>query len=307
MNTREEVTKSRKTLNRAIQIDRDCIRAYHTMIVAIRDYAIGELAADDVWPEIMTHALEILKLDDTSFEAQYWLAFYKLSYEWNWQEAKQVFERLIRWHPEDHISWAVYYLTIGRTNESRLEQRKLEAEDPTDWLHRLYVAIGAFAEGRYDDGIREGHRADALDAKQYGQHCFAAQCAIAKKDFRLALEEIRKTRDLFNAPEFLALEGYTYALMGEREKAADTLRELERQKSNRYVQPYFVARVHAALGNRAEALTYLERAFDKKAEALVNPHFGGGGLRRDPAWDGLRDEPRFQALLKKIGLDVWPK
>ena len=49
----------------------------------------------------------------------------------------------------------------------------------------------------------------------------------------------------------------------------------------------------------------LERAVADRVEELVNADWGG--LRTDPAWDDLQDEPRFQALLKQVGLDVWPK
>jgi hypothetical protein len=52
-------------------------------------------------------------------------------------------------------------------------------------------------------------------------------------------------------------------------------------------------------------LDYLEKAYEDRNENLVNADFGG--LRTDPVWDNFRDEPRFQALVKKVGLDRWPR
>jgi hypothetical protein len=64
--------------------------------------------------------------------------------------------------------------------------------------------------------------------------------------------------------------------------------------------------VHAGLGQDEAALDELERAFDYRCEELVNPD-AEAGLRTDPRLDSLRGHPRFQPLLKKVGLDEWPK
>jgi hypothetical protein len=60
-----------------------------------------------------------------------------------------------------------------------------------------------------------------------------------------------------------------------------------------------------ALGQKAEVWKWLEQAAEDRSELLIHPD--GSGLRADPSWDGLRDEPEFQAVLKKVGMDVWPK
>jgi hypothetical protein len=85
----------------------------------------------------------------------------------------------------------------------------------------------------------------------------------------------------------------------------EVLRELESLSRIKYVSPYTVAWVHAGLDDKEKTLDYLEKAFEDQNEGLVNADLGG--LRTDPAWDDLRDEPRFQVLLKKVGLDTWPK
>ena len=95
--------------------------------------------------------------------------------------------------------------------------------------------------------------------------------------------------------------------MGQPEKAREVLQEMmELKRSNPYLQPYFVARVYSALGERAKALEWLEMADEDRSEYLFLGDLGGG-LRTDPAWDDLKDEPRFKELLKKVGLDQWPR
>jgi hypothetical protein len=106
-------------------------------------------------------------------------------------------------------------------------------------------------------------------------------------------------------PELLALEGRVYALMGQPERAREVLAQLERQSS--YASPYFVAWVHAALNDKTAALAALERAYMDRSERLVNSDYGG--LRTDPAWDDLRDDPRFEVLCQRVGMgqDQWPR
>ena len=106
-----------------------------------------------------------------------------------------------------------------------------------------------------------------------------------------------------------ALLGFAYARMGQADQAREVLRELEQTKRSRYVQPYFVARVHAALGEKDRALKYLEEAEQVWSEYLISPTFGG--LRTDPAWDEFRrqDDPRYWAICEKVGLgkNQWPR
>ena len=71
--------------------------------------------------------------------------------------------------------------------------------------------------------------------------------------------------------------------------------------------PYFLAWIHGALGDKAQALAYLNQAIDYHSEYITNPDYGG--LRTDPAWDDLRDDPRFDALCRRVwmGKGQWPK
>jgi len=103
-----------------------------------------------------------------------------------------------------------------------------------------------------------------------------------------------------------ALKGWAYAQMGQPDKAREVLRELlEPRRTDRYLQPYFVARVYAALHEKGKAVDWLEKADDELSEYLLFADYGG--LRTDPAWDDLKEEPRFKELLKKVGLDQWPR
>jgi len=86
-----------------------------------------------------------------------------------------------------------------------------------------------------------------------------------------------------------------------------TLSDPEERERAVEADPYFLAWIHAALGNTDQAFGYLNRAIDYRSQYIVHTEFGG--LRTDPAWDGLRDDPRFEALCQRVGMgkDQWPK
>lgn len=91
------------------------------------------------------------------------------------------------------------------------------------------------------------------------------------------------------------LLGYCYARWGRQEEARRVLADLETLCEGSYAQAIALAAVHAGLGEKDRALDWLERAFEE--------HCGGlAWVRNDPVWDGLREEPRFQALLGKMNL-----
>ena len=124
--------------------------------------------------------------------------------------------------------------------------------------------------------------------------------------YEQALAELEKVKLRWNPPVLLAEIGMVYARMGRRADALATLQKMDEQEaSNRYVAPYFRAQVYAALGDDQQALDNLDKAYQDRCEHLVNAD--SWGLRTDPVWKDLQSHPRFLALLKKVGLDVWPR
>ena len=134
---------------------------------------------------------------------------------------------------------------------------------------------------------------------------WVAANASGKGDYLQAIKAIHQAVEIENSVLLQAELGYAYGRKGDRQKALEVLVKLDAMSKERYVQPYNVARVHAALGQKDEAFQCLEHAVIDRCEELMHAYFGG--LMLDPAWDGLRDDPRFFELRKKVGLDVWPR
>jgi adenylate cyclase len=90
--------------------------------------------------------------------------------------------------------------------------------------------------------------------------------------------------------------GYAYAKSGDRTRAEGIVTELNQVSSRRFVSPFCTAVIYVGLGDKVRALDGLERAYEARSWDLL-------WLKMDRIFDPLRSEPRFIALLKKVGLD----
>jgi tetratricopeptide (TPR) repeat protein len=248
---------------------------------------------------------EILAIDDTCYRARYWLASLQISHDYNWEEGMAGYEQLIRLNPGDHIAWAIYYRWLGRKAAARVQQALAEQAYPFNDTVLDHACAARYVERDFRGCVRQAQYARAVHPDNHNPYYWVARASIELGDFAEAFEAIRLHRQVEPYLELSALEGRAYALMGQPEKARETLGQLESQMG--YVSPYFVAWVRAALKDKAGALAALERAYDDRFERLVNSDYGG--LRTDPAWDDLQGDPRFEALCQKVGLGKgqWPK
>ena len=123
-----------------------------------------------------------------------------------------------------------------------------------------------------------------------------------KSMFDEALVEIKRAIQLYDAisddapPEFIGKLGYVHAMAGNTVEAGKILHELRELFKRRYFSPHWIALVHTGLGERDEALRWLEKA-QERPHALF-----GTAPNVDPIWDPLRSDPRFQDLLRRMGL-----
>lgn len=209
--------------------------------------------------------------------------------------------------PDDFLNRAFLCWNLGQTNQARIEEELFERQEVRDPIVLSWRSSAAYLDRRYEDGIREARKAIELFADSALGYLSLAHGAAETGGYEEALATIAKGRAIEERQEFVALRAYTHARMGKRDEALDDLRRLENPvPATGYVQKYYIARVYAALGDREAALIALEKACDERSEWLVSIEVFGG-LRMDPAWRDLKDEPRFQQLLKRTGLDVWPR
>jgi adenylate cyclase len=109
------------------------------------------------------------------------------------------------------------------------------------------------------------------------------------------LESLRRSAEVSSSPSFRAFQAYGLAAAGQEAQARRVLEDLRSEGQASYVRAEFLAAAYGMLGDRDEAFRQLDRAFEQRSAGLIYLHL-------DPLYDSLRDDPRFDALVEKIGL-----
>jgi len=294
---------------KALRLDPLYVDADYSDMYMLRNVAQERLPAE-VWPSIAQHCDRILNRDDTHARTLDQRSGYALIYQGDWQAFDALSDRCVQALSGSarHFFTGFYLRINGHFDEARIEQARSEDPEPTDLDSRYFMTASRWADHRYDEGIRAARRSLELHPRAFDVYLSLAHCQVAKGDYTEGLETIRAAQAIWNRQELTALLGCAYAKMGQADKARVILQELLAQQTSRpYLQPYFVAQVHSALGENQPALDWLEKAAADHSEYLFYPDWGG--LRTDLAWESLQDEPRYWQLCDRLGLGKgqWPR
>ncbi len=294
---------------KALDLDPNYTDAEAMMVYQLRNLS-QDRPAVEIWPAVNRGMSQVLEKDDTHANALDQVSAYTLVYARDWNRLLELAARELESRSGANRSFvrAFWYRTHGWFEEARIVQAHAEEHEPTAVDVRFHMAASRWAERRYADGVQVARRTLELYPGHAEGHFWQAHCLVAQGDFAAGLQAIDMAQEAWKKQEMTALKGFAYAKMGNHAKAQEVLRELmELRRTGPYLQPYFVARIYAALGESAIALDWLEKADEDRSEYLFLPDFGG--LRTDPAWDGLQNEPRYWQLCERLGLgkNQWPR
>lgn len=239
-------------------------------------------------------ALKALELDNSLAEAHTSFAWATFHYDYDFATAEKEFERAIELNSRyatAHHWFGMCLAMLGRYEEGYTELQRALRLDP----HGSYIYFGlAFVHWsghRYDRAIESCRKALELDPTSAQALGWLGLSYVAKNAFEPAIDALQKSADTSRrAPAPLALLGEAYAAAGASDEAEKILQELTAQ---RHVTAYFVSRIYAALGNKDEALKCLETGYPERCEWMPL-------LKVDPRFDGLRSDPRFQDLARRM-------
>jgi DNA-binding winged helix-turn-helix (wHTH) protein/TolB-like protein/Flp pilus assembly protein TadD len=242
--------------------------------------------------------LNALELDGELAEAHASLGSLRIR-QWDWLGAGKEFTRAIainRNCASAHVWYALYLGLIGDLDEALVEIKGAQEIDPVSPITNSVSGTLLYLSRQYDQAIEQFRRALELDA-EFAQARFClgyAYEAQGKYDEAVTAYQ-RSRRGLKNIPELSGCLGRLHALSGRRDKAVEAIAELRRLSKKRYVQPYSIALIYTALGDKDEAFEWLERAYAEHDEDLIL-------LKVDPRLDSLRADPRVMSLLQRVGL-----
>ncbi len=153
--------------------------------------------------------------------------------------------------------------------------------------------------GRTDEALARLQKTLELDQNYFLAHLFAASAYIEKGMFPEAIAEAHKAREVSGATNThpMAFLGYALAKSGRHAEARALLERLLKSSTELYVSSYNIALIYNGLGDRDEALAWLELAYEKRDQKMVF-------LKVEPKWNNLRGDPRFQDLMRRVGFEV---
>jgi tetratricopeptide (TPR) repeat protein len=185
---------------------------------------------------------------------------------------------------------------MGRFEESIAEGKRAQALDPVSPRASALLGFDYYLARQYDHAIEECRRALDLDPNFLFAHWLLGLAYANKSMFEQAIAESRKAIELSgHGPGAVGRLGNVYATAGRRDEAQQVIVELKELAKRRYVSPYSVAAIYARLGDKEAALEWLEKAYRDGAYGILF-------LKSAPEWDGFRSEPRFQDVMRRVGL-----
>jgi TolB-like protein/Tfp pilus assembly protein PilF len=256
------------------------------------------LPPKEAYPKAEAAAMKALELDPNQAEPHTALAWSKTVFDWDWQGAEREFKRAIELNPDDanaHHWYGYYLLVMGRPTEAIAEYRTAESLDPLSLIISSDLGQeGLAGAGLYDEEMEQCRKTLDMDPNFAEAHiCMMntyEQRGLHQEAIKEIQEAIRLSRDNL---AYIAALGGVYAAAGRRVEAAQILNELKTRSKHEYVPSGVFFNLCAALGEKDQALAWLEKAYEEHDSAMLQ-------LRGMSPSDPLRSDPRFQDLLRRM-------
>jgi eukaryotic-like serine/threonine-protein kinase len=252
-----------------------------------------------VFPKGKVAALAALQLNPDLAEAHTSLAALLWLYDWQWEQAGREFRRsleLAPTYPTANHWYAEYAMTMGRHLEGLDRMKNGQDLDPLALIINVAVGWALYYARRYDEAIEQLRRTVELDTNYPVTYWILGLLLRKTGCYELAITEGEKAVHLSGgSPLMQAALAHTLGTAGRTNEASQLLDDLTKLATRKYVAPYFFAGIHIGLGESDRAMDYLEQAYEEHSHWLIYLHI-------DPGMDGVRDNPRFQDLLQRVGL-----
>jgi eukaryotic-like serine/threonine-protein kinase len=298
--TQESVSEGIRYFEQAIAKDPNYALAYtgladsYALHVDYRSVPVAE-----GFERAKAHARKALALDDGLAEAHASLAWSLFIYDWNWDGAEREFRRAIELNPRyaSGYQWYSFLLASrGRLDEALVAgHTALELDGASVSIRRSLGWLYYYAR-RYEQARYHLMRAVAMDPSAPETYRVLGAALAERGELAEAEQVLREARTLPGAGTYtLTMLGYILGRAGKRAEAEAVRAELEALRQQGYVSPVAFATLALGLGERDAALAWVERAYEDRRGWLMY-------LRINPILDPLREEPRFQELVRRMKL-----
>jgi tetratricopeptide (TPR) repeat protein len=294
--TGDGIKKGIEYFHQAIALDLNYALAYSGLADS---YALGILSSDvnpeESFPRAKEAAERALSLDDTLAEAHTSLARVKEMFEWDFTGAESEYRRALDLNPNyasAHHRLGLFLSMMGRFDEGLEQLEQARQLDPMSLTINADIGLAHYFARRYDQSVDQLLKTIEMDQSFPPARYYLAEVYVQKRMFDKAIAEARKASELTGGGSWTVLS-YSYAAAGRKEEAREVLKDLTAGRWS--FQPIALAATYAELGDTDEAFARLEKSYEQRAFLMHR-------LRVDPKVDDLRPDPRFQDLMRRIGL-----
>jgi eukaryotic-like serine/threonine-protein kinase len=299
--TREGLDKSRGLFEHAIRLDRNYALAHEGLAYNwYLEGSLGFMAPKESMPRAREAVRRAIELDETVAEAHATLGVILALFDWDWAGAERELMRSIELNAASPVcrdAYAFYFLrTVGRIDEAVSEIQQALSLDPLSIFFRVHLAFLFYVQKKYEHAIAQFRKVLEMNPQYYLGHAMMGNVyAVAgQHDEALACYENARVADA--GSKFIdSLHAMTLAYAGRRDEALALLSAISARAVNNYISPVSIAYIYAALDDRDRAFEHLDRAVVERDPNLL-------GLQSNPIFDPLRNDERYQAILRKMQL-----
>jgi serine/threonine-protein kinase len=299
--TREGLDASCALFEEAIRLDPNYALAHDGLAYCWYSRGfMGFVAPKEAMPKAKASIRRALELDESVAEAHATLGVILALYDWDWPAAERELKRSIELNGASPVArdvYAFYYLRpAGRIDEAVAEVQNALSLDPLSILFRVHLGFLYYLQHRYEHAIAQFRKVLEMSPNYYLAHAMMGPVYAMTGKFEKALECYVDARQADADSKFVdSLEAMTLAMAGRCDEAKSELDEIMLRAAHDYISPVSIAYVFAALGDKNAAFEHLDQAIADRDPNVL-------GLKSNPAFDALRTDARYDALLRKMQL-----
>lgn len=299
--SRKDAEKAIETLQDAVKLDPNYALAYARLANAYM--AAGLYGGDSItqYPKQKAAIEKALAIDENLAEAYSYLGEMKLNSEWDFEGAERAMKKGVELDPNSavaHQMYSLYLTSMGRSDEAVAEIKTAIYLDPASVLNQRNCGMTLYYARRYDEAITRLLQTIEIDPNFRTAYGWLIGSYRMKGEEAKAFEWfLRAPHRKDETPEKIELWKALYAKSGWRGIIKQQIEDANQDEKVGKPPRWETTRFYAELGDKEQAIIHLQRAFEQNQRG-----HSWTTLRVDPKLDTIRDDPRFEAIVKRVGL-----
>jgi len=286
---------------KSIALDPENAHAYAMLAIVYRYIGLySPFPAKVSYEKAKSAALKALEIDKMLAEAHVVDGVVKMAYEYDWAGAEKALSQSIELNPSlgmAYLDFSMYHFAMGESDKAIAALERALELDPLSTSINSHMGMGILWKGEYERAIEYLQRANET-TPNYPPTIVNLGLAYAKKgDYEEAISTLIEGAKLFPENPFLTSAlGCAYGLAGKKDEAQQIVDGFIEISKKGYFSPMFISRVYAGMGDVDKSIDWLEKAYEDRDPLLLH-------IKVVPSHDYMHANPRFIALLKKMGLE----